>query len=122
MTSTFTPVNINHVLSLQSKTIILNVHDALVHQHPASSIRELVKLCANMTGVGEATVYRLLKQRKDGYLCEPKKSPGRRPVQIDEGDKAVIRRKVHSFYFNNEVLTLDKILRSATFACFVILA
>ena len=50
-----------------------------------------------MTGVGEATVQRLLKQRKDGYLCEPKKYPGQRPVQIDEGDKDIIRGKVHLF-------------------------
>lgn len=112
MASSFAPVKIKSVLSLQSKNIILNVHDALVHQHPVSSVRELVTLCSTMTGAGEATIYRLLKQRKDGHLYEPKKPSGRKLVETYQDYKDVVRRKVHSFYFKNEIPTLDKILTS----------
>nr|CAI5845740.1 unnamed protein product [Callosobruchus analis] len=65
-----------------------------------------------MTGVGEATIYRLLKQRKDGSVTvPPKKSTGGKPIQLDDSDKQMIRKEVHSFYFQKIIPTLDKVLR-----------
>nr|CAI5867612.1 unnamed protein product [Callosobruchus analis] len=64
-----------------------------------------------MTGVGEATIYRLLKQRKDGSVnVPPKKSTGRKPIQLDDSDKQMIPKKVNSFYFQKIIPTLDKVL------------
>nr|CAI5864707.1 unnamed protein product [Callosobruchus analis] len=64
-----------------------------------------------MTRVGEATIYRLLKQRKDGSVTvPPKKSTGRKPIQLDDSDKQMIRLKVHLFYFQKIIPTLDKVL------------
>nr|CAI5845458.1 unnamed protein product [Callosobruchus analis] len=64
-----------------------------------------------MTGVREATIYRLLKQRKDGSVTvPPKKSTGRKPIQLDDSDKQMIRKKVHLFYFQKIISTLDKVL------------
>nr|CAI5868028.1 unnamed protein product [Callosobruchus analis] len=64
-----------------------------------------------MTGVGEATIYRLLKQRKDGSVTvPPKKSTGRKPKQLDDSDKRMIQKKVHSFYFQKIIHILDKVL------------
>nr|CAI5857783.1 unnamed protein product [Callosobruchus analis] len=66
-----------------------------------------------MTGMGEATIYRLLKQRKDGSVTVPsKRSTGRKRIQLDDSDKQMIRKKVHSFYFHNIYIipTLDKVL------------
>nr|CAI5848405.1 unnamed protein product [Callosobruchus analis] len=64
-----------------------------------------------MTGVGKATIYRLLKQRKDGSVTVlPKKSTGRKPIQLDDSDKKMMRNKVHSFYFQKIIPTLDKVL------------
>ncbi len=63
---------------LRKKTLILNVHDALVHQKPASDVRSIIAECANMVGVGEATIYRFLRERKSKNLSEPKPLPGKK--------------------------------------------
>nr|CAI5857828.1 unnamed protein product [Callosobruchus analis] len=64
-----------------------------------------------MTGVGEATIYRLLKQLKDGSVTVPPKKPtGRKPIQLDDSGKQMIQKKVHSFYFQKIIPTLDKVL------------
>ena len=112
MANNYSPVFCKGVLDLKAKTIVLNVHDALVHQTPSSTVRNLVSACANMTGVSESTIYRLLRERKSGTVAPPKQSPGRTPIQIDEDVKSIIRRKVHNFYFNREIPTLDKILNA----------
>nr|CAI5828742.1 unnamed protein product [Callosobruchus analis] len=64
-----------------------------------------------MTGVEEATFYRLLKQRKDGSVTiPPNKSTGRKPIQLDDSDKQMIRKKVHSFYFQKIIPIFNKVL------------
>ena len=93
------------------KTLVLNVHDAIVHEHFTSTVRSIVSKCSVMTGVGEATIYRLLKQRKSGSITEaPKTSTGRKPIQIDDTMKQLYRRKVNSFYFQKNIPTLNKLL------------
>ena len=90
------------MLDLKAKTIVLNVHDELVHQILSSTITNLVSACANMTVVSELTIYKLLRERKFGTVVPSKQSPGRTPVQFHENVKSVIRRKVHNFYFNRQ--------------------
>jgi hypothetical protein len=99
-TSGFIPVKCSFkgAFSLREKNIILNVHDALVHQRPLSNVREIVNMCSNMTGVGEATIYRFLKERKGGTVSSPKKSGGSKPLEIEEIHKNMIRSSVHSFF------------------------
>ena len=96
--------------SLREKTLILNVHDALIHQQPTNNVRNIITICANMIGVGQATIYRFLKERKCKNLSEPKPLPGKKPMDIDDDTKYAIRRTVHAFYFAKEIPTLDKIL------------
>ena len=90
MANNYSPVFCKGVLDLKAKTIVLNVHDALVHQTPSSTVRNLVSACANMTGVSESTIYRLLRERKSGTVAPPKQSPGRTPIQIDGDVKSII--------------------------------
>lgn len=97
-------------LSISEKIIMLNVFNALRYQKSAISIESTVELCSKMTGIGKATIYRLMREEKTGTVTPPKPSPGRRTIPIDEGEKAIIRRKVHSFYFNKEIPTLDRVL------------
>ncbi|VEN41775.1 unnamed protein product, partial [Callosobruchus maculatus] len=66
---------------------------------------------STIPGVGEATIYRLLKQRNNGRVTvPPKKSTGRKPIQLDDSDEQLIRKKVHSFYFLKIIPTSDKVL------------
>jgi hypothetical protein len=52
-----------------------------------------------------------LKEKKTkNYVSAPKKSSGRPAIKLDEDSKYAIRRIVHSFFFKNEPLTLDKVL------------
>lgn len=108
----FNPVKFNSAaLDTHVKIVVLNVHDALVHEDPTCTVRSLVSKCANMTGVGETTIYKLLKQRKNGLIMEPaKKPPGKKPIEIDDTVKRAIRSKVHSFYLNKQIPTIDKVL------------
>lgn len=109
--SSFNPKLCKGILDTKARTIVLNVHDALVHQMPASTVRNIVGTCSNMTGISQATIYRLLSERKNGGKVKtPKLSPGRMPLEVDEQTKSLIRRKVHSFYLNKEIPTIDKIL------------
>ena len=61
MASSFSPTRLRQIsksaYSLRENTLILNVHDALVHQKPASDVRSIIAECANMLGVREATIY-----------------------------------------------------------------
>lgn len=119
MASSFSPTCLRQIsksaYSLREKTLILNVHDALVHQKPASDVRSIIAECANMVGVGEATIYRFLRERKSKNLSEPKPLPGKKPLEIDDFIKNGIRRKVHSFYFAKEIPTIDKTLQAINY-------
>lgn len=96
--------------SVNEKNIILNVHDALKHQNPLYSVDTVVEMCSQMTGVSKTSIYKLRCERKSGAVKPPIPSSGRKTVPIDEDYKLVIRRTVHSFYFNKEIPTIDKIL------------
>jgi transposase len=97
-------------LSINEKTIILNVFNSLQHQKIENSVDGVVEVCSKMTGIGKSTIYRLIREKKSGAIKPPKQSTGRHKISIDEAERHAIRRKVHAFYFNNEIPTLDKIL------------
>lgn len=110
----FTPVKraSKCALTINEKIIILNVFKALKYQDIGSSIDDIVEVCSRMTGIGKSTLYRLIREEKGGTVNPPKPSPGRNKMPIAEDEKNIIRRKVHSFYFNNEIPTLDKIFHT----------
>ena len=59
------------------------------------------------------TIYRTIKEyRQTGTVHPPKHSGGRPSLQTlyDERVKFAVRQIVHSFFFKNELPTLDKIL------------
>lgn len=98
-------------LSINEKTIILNVYNALVHQHPNAGVVKVTEMCSQMTGVGLTSVYKIVRESKSGILKSPKPKTGRRKLILDENEKQLIRKTVHSFYFNKELPTLDKVLK-----------
>lgn len=99
----------NCPFTLTEKTIILNVYNALDHQHPQATVVKISEMCSNMTGVSTKSVYRIVRESKNGHFTPPKTSTGRSKIVIEELDKHAIRRIVHSFYFKKEIPTLDKI-------------
>lgn len=97
-------------LSLNEKTIVLNVFEALRIQNSTSSVESVVQSCSQMTGIGKTTIYKLMKDKKQGNITPSKPKSGRRKLEVDELTKQGIRRKAHLLYLNKEIPTLDKLL------------
>ena len=69
------------------KTIVLNVFDALCVENPSSTLNEIAKSTAHLTGVSVSSVHRARKERAEkGCLTTPgKKRPRERTVtKLDE--------------------------------------
>ena len=95
------------------KTIVLNVFDALCVENPSSTLNEIAKSTAHLTGVSVSSVHRARQERAEkGCLTTPgKKRPRKRPVtKLDEFLETAIRRKVHNLFFINELPTINKVL------------
>lgn len=102
----------NH-LSSGEKNIILNIYKSEMLENPTSLVDEVVKRVANKVGTSCATVYRVIREYKQTHtLSEPKTNQNRKNSLdlVDEFDRNAIRRKVHQFFFKNEVPTIDKVL------------
>lgn len=85
-----------------------------MESRPESLISEIVKQTASTSGVGEASVYRIIREKKNSTagFSSPKKNKPRKTIQdkVDDCDKTVIRRIVHQFFFRNEIPTIDNVL------------
>lgn len=94
--------------------MVLRVFNSFTRDHPSKMKDEPVKMCADYTGVGMTTVYKILREQKcQGSVREPKKPSGRKThIMIDDCVKNAIRRKIHAFYFRNELPTLNKTLNA----------
>ncbi|XP_049771004.1 uncharacterized protein LOC126133111 [Schistocerca cancellata] len=72
-----------------------------------------VSKTAAATGVGRSSVYRVISEyRATQSLKSPKKGKLRQKLSesVDDFDRNVILRKVHEFFFRNELPTIDKVL------------
>lgn len=105
------------VLNSQTRQIVLNVYSKLRMQNPSISIRSLVTMTSDLTGVGVATIFKLKAEvRKTGKPCSPsRKRVGAvgirdRLKKYDDFELSCIRRKIHSFYLRNEIPTAAKVL------------
>lgn len=97
------------------KTIILNIYKYNIENWPETtdwSATECAKKTSEMTGVGLSSVYRITKEYKDTKeFQKPKKSGPQRSFKqkFDEFSFAAIRRKVHAFFYKNEIPTIQKV-------------
>lgn len=57
--------------------------------------------------------YLLDEYEKTGKVSSPKQAEKRKTIldSIDEFDREAIRRKIHEFFFKNEIPTVEKVLR-----------
>lgn len=78
------------------------------------SYEETVLTLTKQTGIGKTTMKKILAEyNRTGQVTEPnlKKSRQSFKEKIDDFTKIAIRRKVHEFYRNKELPTVDKILQ-----------
>ncbi|CAH2001242.1 unnamed protein product [Acanthoscelides obtectus] len=83
-------------------------------ENEASTIKEIVVKVSHKVGVCRASVFNVLRQYKKNHtFSAPMTSKHRKSIvkSLDEADKHTIRRKVHEFFFRNEIPTIDKVLQ-----------
>lgn len=74
---------------------------------------KLVDMCSDYTGVPKSSIYKILREAKiHGDVQTPKTSSGRKKITVDEEAKTSIRRTIHSFFFRNELPTLQTVLEA----------
>ncbi|XP_047022563.1 uncharacterized protein LOC124634839 [Helicoverpa zea] len=100
------------------KTTVLNIYKDIKGSQSESTpayMTQLVNKTAEIAGISRATVYNILKEyNTEGRLQSPPPRQ-RKYSKSDEYDDIIlsgIRRKIHSFFFDNELPTLDKILEA----------
>lgn len=101
-------------LSKAEKNMILNVYKTAIESNPERLISDIGNEAARITGVSKASVFRVMREYKNsGVLNSPKKTKSRKRIleDVDDFDRNAIRRKVHEFFFRNELPTVDKVLK-----------
>lgn len=102
----------------KEKHIILNIYKYNIENWPKTtewSAKECAKKTSEMTGVSLASVYRITKEYKETKEFQQPKKPGPQRSFIQKFDEftfAAIRRKVHAFFYKNEIPTIEKVLLS----------
>lgn len=94
--------------------MILNVYKTALESNPELTISDIGDKAACITGVSKASVFRVMREYTNcGVLNSPKKTKLRKRVldDIDDFDRNAIRRKVHEFFFRNELPTINKVLK-----------
>lgn len=83
-----------------------------VEKDPSMSIRQIRKIISDAMGIGESTINITINEyNKTKQVTSPKKNRVRKSYRniYDEFSRNVIRRHVHSIWFQREIPTVDKI-------------
>lgn len=95
------------------KLIIINHYKSVLSSGVEMKFREMINHISETLGIGYHTVRKTISEYKSTKCV---KSPNRKRQKpgivnkIDDFDKNAIRRKIHSFWLNKELPTLQKIL------------
>lgn len=82
-------------------------------QQPSLKVKELVKLLSKEMGIGQRTIQSTIfeyKRHKTITLpCKKKNRPTYKD-KMDDNERNAIRKKIHSFWFQQQIPTINKIL------------
>lgn len=100
-----------HFTVLEKETV-LNIFSKRQQECPADSKTRIVDFTAEAAGICSASVFNILREHNAQDVKPPKTYTRTRSVldNIDDDMRNIIRRIVHSFFYKNEVPTVDKIL------------
>lgn len=100
-------------LPRKARQMCLNVYSQLRARNRGEAKNDIVTMTSELCGVGTSTVKRL-KQKfnasKSLSPCKKREKKRNYPQKCDEFAKNAIRRKMHSFFFQNKLPTLKKVL------------
>lgn len=103
------------ILSVGEKTIVLNVFKHTKNTWPENEYRSnmaMVNKTAEITGISKSAIYGILREYKDTHELKPKGTTKNKLgiiQKLDSFDKTAIRQKVHRFFMEGELPTIDKI-------------
>lgn len=100
--------------NINEKNVIMNIYKTQLEENPLLPVDELVRKAGNIAGVSSSSVYAVMREYKQKhYFSVPKPYPSRKKIidMVDDFDLNAIRRKVHQFFFRNEMPTINSILK-----------
>lgn len=105
-------------LTVSEKNIIVNVYKYLEQSSPQNKRNKttLHTKTADIVGIGVAAVYRILREHARNNIKAPLETK-KRPLfseKISESQKSAIRKKVYSFYENDQLPTGKKALKAVS--------
>ncbi|XP_050517136.1 uncharacterized protein LOC126891847 [Diabrotica virgifera virgifera] len=103
-------VNLGRHLSSNEKQFIINMYKQIKIDDPGMKITAMVAKIKQATGVANSTIYRTIKEYKQTGTVRCPKNIGGRPAVLSRYDEKVKTSVRHSFFFKNEMPTLNKIL------------
>jgi transposase len=95
--------------------MVVNIYKAKKLANPDIKYDQLVKELAAECGIGKTTIQKIISEyNSKKTISSPKMTKTRKSIseKIDDFDKNAIRQKVHSFWRNHELPTLEKIVQS----------
>lgn len=98
-------------LDVNTKEMVLNMYEREMEENPTMVVEDIVRRVANIAGVSDRSVYKIIKEYKDTHVLSAPKTNHNRKSTLDFVDKNSIRSTVHEFFFNNDFPTLDKALK-----------
>ena len=118
-TLAFSPHCSGKPLCSMAKEIVMNAYCKLRENHSEKSENAVIDMVSGLTGVSTASIYRMKTEfRNFGCFSSPgKKRPSKKGSRLEKYDDFTlnaIRRKVHDFFFRNEIPTARSILDSIT--------
>lgn len=103
-------------VSSNEKNIAINIYKYVERNTPTFPVKaDIMKTTAEIMGVSIATITRILSEYKTtGAVSSPDRAKPKFEIiaKLDDFILSAIRRKVHQFYFNNELPTVDKVLKA----------
>ncbi|KAI5638902.1 hypothetical protein NE865_08468 [Phthorimaea operculella] len=108
-------------LSATEKTMVHNVFKYVFNENEKNldtqlgekpNKRQCAQESADILGIGTTTVFNVLRNIKENITPTPPKHSGPKLTfkdKLDEFTFSAIRRKVHSFFYNNEAPTVAKV-------------
>ncbi|XP_025203795.1 uncharacterized protein LOC112600705 [Melanaphis sacchari] len=105
------------VIRSKRKRLVINIYKKKKANEPHILYKQLIKELMNETGIGKNSIERIISAYNSNKPISSPTMKRSRPKIFDVVDdfyKNAIRQKVHSFWFNRNPPTLDKIVNSVS--------
>ncbi|XP_050295356.1 uncharacterized protein LOC126735393 [Anthonomus grandis grandis] len=100
------PKKVKKHLTMGEHAMVKTVYESIRAQNPDLCAEDAANFCGSLTKLCPRTVFRSLKVNNKK---QKKETRGRKKIVLEDDIKYILRRKVHSFFFRNEMPTLKKI-------------